>query len=63
MHMCAYAKFLRLDYVASGMKNDFSNYYPEGNWYNTPWATLENENRIKIVEKQTVQVYSVNRER
>ena len=50
-------------YVASGMKNEFSNYYPDGNWYNTPWDTLENENRIKIVEKQTVQVYSVNRER
>lgn len=38
-------------YVASGMKNAFLNYCPEGSWSN-PWATLENENRIKIEEKE-----------
>lgn len=40
-------------YVASEMKNAFFNYRPEGSWPNNyPWATLENENRIKIVEKE-----------
>lgn len=51
-------------YVASGMRNTFLNYCPEGSPIPTyPWQTLENEGRIKIIEKQTVQVYSVNRER
>ena len=39
-------------YVASGMKNVFSNYCPEGSLSNQPWATLEYENRIKIEEKE-----------
>ena len=40
-------------YVASGMRNTFLNYCPEGSPIPTyPWQTLENESRIKIVEKE-----------
>lgn len=39
-------------YVASGMRNTFLNYCPEGSGSYFPWRTLENENRIKIVEKE-----------
>lgn len=40
-------------YVASGMRNDFLNYCPEGSPIPTyPWQTLENESRIKIIEKE-----------
>lgn len=39
-------------YVAPGKKIEFSNYRPEGGSSYYPWATLENENRIKIVEKE-----------
>ena len=40
-------------YVASGMRNTFLNYCPEGSPIPTyPWQTLENESRIKIVEKK-----------
>lgn len=40
-------------YVASGMRNTFLNYCPEGSWTTTyPWQTLENANRIIIVEKE-----------
>ena len=40
-------------YVASGMKNEFLDYCLEGGGSNYhPWATLENENRIEIVEKE-----------
>ena len=39
-------------YVASGMRNTFLNYCPEGSRSYFPWRTLENENRIKIVEKE-----------
>ena len=39
-------------YVASGMRDYFLNYCPEGSWSNYPWTTLENENRITIVEKE-----------
>ncbi|MGM9709759.1 MAG: fimbrillin family protein, partial [Prevotella sp.] len=38
-------------YVASGMRNEFLNYCPEGSWTN-PWETLEDANRIIIVEKE-----------
>lgn len=38
-------------YVASGMRNTFLNYCPEGSWTTTyPWKTLEDANRIIIVE-------------
>lgn len=40
-------------YVASGMRNTFLNYCPEGSPIPTyPWQTLENESRIKIIEKE-----------
>lgn len=39
-------------YVASEMRNAFLNYCPEGSWSNHPWQTLEDANRIKIVEKE-----------
>ena len=39
-------------YVASGMRNTFLNYCPEGSRSYFPWRTLENENRITIVEKE-----------
>ncbi len=39
-------------YVAPRKKIEFSNYRPEGGSSYYPWATLENENRIKIVEKE-----------
>lgn len=40
-------------YVASGMRNTFLNYCPEGSWNTTyPWQTLEDANRIIIVEKE-----------
>ena len=39
-------------YVAPGKKIEFSNYRPEGGSSYYPWATLENENRIQIVEKE-----------
>ena len=39
-------------YVASGMRNTFLNYRPEGSGSNFPWQTLENESRIIIVEKE-----------
>ena len=39
-------------YVDPGKKIEFSNYRPEGGSSYYPWATLENENRIKIVEKE-----------
>ena len=39
-------------YVAPGKKIEFSNYRPEGGSSYYPWATLENENRIKSVEKE-----------
>lgn len=38
-------------YVASGMRNEYIDYCPEYSW-TEPWTTLENENRIKIVEKE-----------
>lgn len=40
-------------YVASGMRNTFLYYCPEGSYIHTyPWKTLEDANRIKIVEKE-----------
>lgn len=40
-------------YVASGMRNTFLNYCPEGSWTTTyPWQILEDANRIIIVEKE-----------
>ena len=39
-------------YVAPGKKIEFSNYRLEGIGSNYPWATLEHENRIQIVEKE-----------
>lgn len=39
-------------YVAPGKKIKFSDYRPEDSGSNFPWATLENENRITIVEKE-----------
>lgn len=40
-------------YVASGMRNTFLNYCPKGSPIPTyPWQTLENESRIKIIEKE-----------
>lgn len=39
-------------YVAPGKKIDFSDYRPEGSGSNFPWKTLENKNRIRIVEKE-----------
>ena len=39
-------------YVATGKKIQFSDYRPEGSGSYFPWRTLENENRIRIVEKE-----------
>ena len=39
-------------YVATGKKIEFSDYRPEGSGSYFPWRTLENENRITIVEKE-----------
>lgn len=39
-------------YVAPGKKIEFSDYRPESSGSYFPWKTLENKNRIRIVEKE-----------